>query len=326
MTREMRRMATAKIALLLRLLAAIDEGRYGFEELKAHLDDERPPSTRTLRRYLATLAESGFPWLYDRASGTYRFESGYSLRRLELSGNELFGLLALRGIAASLGGNIGASIGEVTEKLAHVSDGSATAKPAVRVHLSDPQLDPERAAIFELLQRAQREHQSVRFEYVDKNAKRSTRHVDPYGFVVSGGRIYAVTHDRLRGDRRVFAVDGIANVRLAPQRFTVPDDFDIEAFAARSVSGIMHGDLTTRVTVRFSALVARAARADRIVRERAIEEGPEGGVTIAYGVADPAEFVRWVLKFGAEAEIVAPEEVRALAREIAISVAALYES
>src|SRR5271170_7194159 len=106
-------MATAKIALLLRLLAAIDEGRYGFEELKVRLDEESPPSTRTLRRYLATLAESGFPWLYDRATGTYRFESGYSLRRLELSGNELFGLLALRGIAASLGGNIGASIGEV---------------------------------------------------------------------------------------------------------------------------------------------------------------------------------------------------------------------
>jgi len=325
-TRELRDMATAKIALLLRLLAAVDEGRYGFEELKLRLDEEHPPSTRSLRRYLANLAESGFPWLYDRTTGTYRFEAGYSLRRLELSGNELFGLLALRGIAASLGGNIGASIGEVTEKLAHVSDRAAAAKPSVRVHLSDPQLDPERAAIFELLQKAQREHQSVRFDYVDKNAKRTTRHVDPYGFVVSGGRIYAVTFDRLRGDRRVFALDGIAGVRLAPQRFTVPDDFDIEAFAARSVSGIMHGDHPTRVSVRFSALVARAAKADRIVRERAIEEGPEGDVTILYTVADAAEFVRWVLKFGAEAEVLAPPDVRELAREIASSVAALYQS
>ena len=49
-------------------------------------------------------------------------------------------------------------------------------------------------------------------------------------------------------------------------------------------------------------------------------------MTIVYTVADAAEFVRWVLKFGAEAEIVGPPEVRALAGEIASSVAALYES
>ncbi|MBD5633266.1 MAG: hypothetical protein IAI49_02205, partial [Candidatus Eremiobacteraeota bacterium] len=80
---------TPKIALMLRLLAAIDEGRHTFEGLKTRLDPEQPPSTRSLRRYLATLAEAGFPWYYDRDTGTYVFERGYSLRRLELSGNEV---------------------------------------------------------------------------------------------------------------------------------------------------------------------------------------------------------------------------------------------
>ena len=317
----------SKIALLLRLLAAIDEGRYGFEELKERIDGERPPSTRTVRRYLATLSEAGFPWYYDRESGTYKFEGGYSLRRLELSSNELFGLLALRGIATSLGGNIGASIDEVTGKLAHVSGRSASeaaARPSLRVHLADPQLDPERSAAFELLQKAQREHQSVRFAYVDKNGKVSDRHVDPYGFVVSGGRVYVVTQDRARGDRRVFALDGISNVRPSPQRFTMPDDFDIEAFAARSVSGIMHGDATVEVTVVFSPVVARAAKAERVVRERRIEDRPDGSVAITYGVSDTLELIRWALKWGAEAEIVAPLQARERAREIATAVARLY--
>ncbi|MBD5604429.1 MAG: hypothetical protein IAI48_04995 [Candidatus Eremiobacteraeota bacterium] len=106
---------TPKIALLLRLLAAIDEGRHTLESLKTRLDPEQPPSTRSVRRYLATLADAGFPWRYDREAGTYVFENGYSLRRVELSGNELFGLLALKGIATSLGGNIGASMDEMTE-------------------------------------------------------------------------------------------------------------------------------------------------------------------------------------------------------------------
>lgn len=320
---------TPKIALLLRLLAALDEGRFSLEGLKTRIENEDPPSTRTMRRYLATLAEAGFPWRYDRERGVYGFESGYSLRRLELSGNELFGLLALKGIAHSLGGNIGASMDEVANKLSRVA-GDKTARaaerPAVRVHLADPHLDAERSAIFDVLQRAQRERQSVRFAYVDKAGKRSARHVDVYGFVVSGGRIYTVAHDRGRGAQRVFALDNISEAKIAPQRFSLPDDFDIETFAARSVSGIMHGDAVTRVSVRYSSVVARAAGADRVVRERTLRDLPDGGVEIEYTVADPDEFVRWAMKWGAEAEIVAPAAVRAAAAELARSIVARYDA
>ncbi len=317
-----------KIALLLRLLAAIDEGRHTLGALKTRIDPDHPPSTRSLRRYLATLAEAGFPWRYDRPSGTYGFDAGYSLRRLELSGNELFGLLALKGIANSLGGNIGASMDEVAEKLTAVAGAGAnraTAKSAVRVHLADPHLDGERSANFDVLQRAQRDRQSVRFSYIDKAGKRSLRHVEVYGFVVSGGRVYAVAHDRGRGAKRVFALDNVSEVRIAPQRYSIPDDFDIEGFAARSVSGIMDSGEVTRVTMRYSAVVAGAARADRVVRERTLTERSDGGIEIAYVVSDPGEFVRWALKWGAEAEILEPPEVRLAALSLAREIVARYE-
>lgn len=317
-------MAMPKIALLLRLLAAIDEGRSSLPALKYKLDPEQPPSTRTIRRYLATLSDAGFPWRYDRASGTYGFEAGYSLRRMDLSGNELFGLLALKGIANSLGGTIGASMDEMAEKLTAVTGsgaGRAAAKPTVRVHLADPRLDGECSEHFELLQKAQRDRRSVRFAYVDKSGRRSERYVDVYGFVVSGGRIYAVAYDRGRAAKRVFALDNVSEPHIAPQRYTLPEDFDIEAFAARSVSGIYWGEAVV-VRVRYSAVVARAARADRVVRERTFVDLPEGGVEITYVVADPSEFVRWAMKWGAEAEITEPAAVRseaiALAREILV--------
>jgi proteasome accessory factor B len=318
----------SKISLLLKLLAAIDEGRYGFEALRAHLDRDDPPAPRTLRRYLSELAASGFPWFYDREAGVYRFEGGYSLRKLELSNDELFGLLALKGIAGSLGGNIGASIESIAKRLTRVA-GSSSAKaeqPTVRVQIANPQLDPERDAIFRTLQRAQLDRQSVRFSYVDKRRHATKRHVDPYGFVVSGGRVYLVAHDRGRGAKRVFALDAIADARLSPQRFTMPADFDIEAFAARSVSGIMHGDAALRVRVRFSPVIARAAAADRIVRERTIAEGADGFVEIEYTVADADEFVRWTMKWGAEAEILSPAAVRTSAAALARAILRRYES
>jgi len=317
-----------KIALLLKLLAAVDEGRYSFEALRAHLDRDDPPAARTLRRYLSELAAAGFPWFYDREAGVYRFEFGYSLRKLELSNDELFGLLALKGIANSLGGNIGASIEAIAKRLTRVAGSSSakTEQPSVRVQIANPQLDPERDAIFKTLQRAQLDRQSVRFSYVDKRRRGSKRHVDPYGFVVSGGRVYLVAHDRGRGAKRVFALDAIAGARVSPGRFSRPPDFDIEAFAARSVSGIMHGAETLRVRVRYSPVIARAAAADRIVRERTIAEGADGSVEIEYAVADGDEFVRWTMKWGAEAEILTPLTVRASAAALARAILLRYES
>jgi predicted DNA-binding transcriptional regulator YafY len=316
-----------KIVLLVRLLGAIEEARHDFEGLKARVSSEHPPGTRTLRRYLAILSDAGFPWYFDRDSATYRFREGYGMRRLHLSQRELLGLLTIRGIAGSLGGNLASSIDEVTQKLIGVADrvtSASTAKPAVHIHMSGLALDAERSKAFELLQSAQRQARTVRFSYVDKRGRRSERKVDPYGFVVSGGRVYLVAHDQARGAMRVFALDGIGAARLGARRFEPRADFDIEAFAARSISGIMHADQPARVTVRFSAVVANAAKADRIVRSRTISQRDDGSVDIAYEVDDADELIRWTLRWGAEAEVVDPPEARAAARDLVGRIARRY--
>ena len=59
----MERTTEPKIVLLVRLLSAIDEGRHSFECLKDRIaEGAKRPSTRSLRRYLAVLADAGFPW------------------------------------------------------------------------------------------------------------------------------------------------------------------------------------------------------------------------------------------------------------------------
>ena len=320
--------ADPKIVLLVRLLAALEEARHDFEGLKERVSPEHPPSTRSLRRYLATLADAGFPWYYDRDSATYRFREGYGMRRVQLSPRELLGVLTMRGLARSLGGDLASSVDEATAKLIGLADRPSAAsseRPPVRIVVSEMELDAGHRAAFELLQNAQRDARTVRFSYVDKRGRRSQRTVDPYGFVVSSGRAYLVAYDHLRAAKRVFALDSITAARIGARRFERAKDFDIEAFAARSISGIMHADQTTTVTVRFSPVVANAARADRIVRDRAFTELPDGSLDIAYDVADPLELVRWTLRWGEEAEVVAPPEVRGAAKAMVRAIAARYD-
>jgi len=312
-----------------RLLSAIDEGRFSFEDLKTHIaEGERRPSTRSLRRYLAILAEAGFPWYFDRAANLYKFADGYSLRRLELSPNELFGLVALRSLGASLGGTIGSYIDDVTEKLVGSSGRGAKdhvqSRSPMAFRLSEIHLEPEGERAFGLLSAAERTSRSVRFSYVDKEGRRSKRTVDPYGFVMSSGRIYLVAYDHHRRDKRVFAVDSIIKPEVLGATFSKPPDFNVESFAATSISGVLHSETTNEVRVRFSQRVAKAAIAARIVSERSIEQAVDGSVEITYQVADVDELMRWTLNWGDAAQIVSPPVARDRMRSLLAAISATY--
>ena len=211
-----------KIVLLVRLLNAIDEGNHSFEGLKERIaEGGHRPSTRSLRRYLAILSEAGFPWHFDRSTNAYRFAGGYSLKRLDLSNGELFGLVALRSLGASIGGTIGSSIDEVTERLVGTAGRSVKARvdrpSPVAFRLAEIALDENGERAFALLSSAERSSRSVQFAYRDKEGTATTRSADPYGFVVNGGRIYCIAFDHARKDKRTFAVDSMTDVTvLAP--------------------------------------------------------------------------------------------------------------
>lgn len=316
----------SKIVLLVRLLNAIDEGRHSFESLKDRIAEAgKRPSTRSLRRYLAILANAGFPLYFDRVANAYRFAAGYSLKRLDLSSGELFGLVALRSLGASIGGTIGASIDDVAEKLVGSAGRAARARvdavSPVAFRLSEIRLDKQGERAFALLSAAERSSRGVRFAYLDKEGNRSTRTVDPYGFIVNAGRVYCVAYDHSRRDKRTFAVDSISGPVMLARTFVRPDGFNVEAYAAASISGVLHGDETAAVRVRFAPRVAKAAVAARIVAEREVERREDGSAEIVYHVADVDELVRWVLGWGAQAEILAPASARtriaSLAREVA---------
>ncbi|MHB8152011.1 MAG: helix-turn-helix transcriptional regulator [Vulcanimicrobiaceae bacterium] len=315
-----------KVVLLMRLLNAIDEGRHGFEALKTHISLEgKPPSTRSLRRYLSILAAAGFPWFFDRQRNVYRFADGYSLKRLELSRDELFGVVALRALGSSLGGSLGATISGATEKLVGSSRASALpARSSLAFRVPSVTLDARGERAFSLFTAAERDRRTVRFLYEDKEGRRERRVVDPYGFIVSGGRVYCVGYDHSRKAERVFALDNVDEPEMLARTFLRRPDFDVHAFAGASISGLVSGEARFDARVRFDARIAKAAIAARVVHTRDVQRQPDGSVEITYHIADPQELMRWVLGWGAQAELLAPAELRRQMEELARSIAQRY--
>jgi predicted DNA-binding transcriptional regulator YafY len=111
---------------------------------------------------------------------------------------------------------------------------------------------------------------------------------------------------------------------MLARTFVRPNGFNVEAYAAASISGVLHSDETTVVRVRFAPRVAKAAIAARIVADREIERFEDGSAEIAYSVADVDELVRWVLGWGTQAEIVEPPSVRNRIASLATEISAKY--
>jgi proteasome accessory factor B len=166
----------------------------------------------------------------------------------------------------------------------------------------------------------------VTFRY--RGIRRGTatdREVEPYGLYFQRDW-YLVGFDRGREEIRVFRVsrmeDVHANTRLPKSRdFEVPADFDLRGYVGRPAWRLDDGEpLRADVHFRFpSSLVV-----ERNQQGELVGQDPEGSSVRRFEVTDPDPFLRWVLGFAGEAEVVEPDDLRQAFREMAAQTMAQY--
>ncbi|QYM79220.1 transcriptional regulator [Horticoccus luteus] len=180
-------------------------------------------------------------------------------------------------------------------------------------------------AVFNALSGAVLRQHAVEFDYRKPGEKKAARRkVEPYHLSHRENLWYLVGLDGERTGLRTFALPRIAAVRVMNKTFQRPRDFSPEKFFANAF-GVLGGEGNHVVVVRFDATVA-----DHI-RERVWHESQEmrelaGGVlelTLRLGALPEVE--RWVLGWGAHAEVVAPAELRERLRASAATLSRMYK-
>ncbi|MEO8448426.1 MAG: WYL domain-containing protein [Gemmatimonadota bacterium] len=159
------------------------------------------------------------------------------------------------------------------------------------------------------LRRAYRESRKIRIGYLKADAEEpSNRIISPFGIVFASGNWYLVGRSDGADGIKVYRVDRIVSHEMLDERYEMPESFEPadlfqngRAFAAT---------VAERVRIRF------APKAARWVAER--EGKPleaDGTFVQELPLADLDWLVRYVMQYGAEAQVLEPEAARSAVRE-----------
>lgn len=289
-------------------------------------------SLRTIYRDIDALSAAGIPVYAERGSGGgYRLLDGYRTRLNGLSAREaeaLF-LTGLSGPAADLG--LGAVMATAQLKLLAALPAeirTSAERMRTRFHLDAPAwfTQAEQPAHLPLVARAVWEERRIHIRYRSWKAEKE-RLVAPLGLVLKGGAWYLI--GGVEGDARTYRISRIRELTVLEDGFERPPGFDLAAYwtgATQRLEAELHAG---RATVRLSpwgVTMLPAFTSPFVQAGTEIGSGAdaEGWRTATLPIGSVRQAAVELLRFGAEAEVLDPPELRARMAEIASGLHRLY--
>jgi predicted DNA-binding transcriptional regulator YafY len=301
----------------------------------AELARELEVSERTVTRDALALSEAGVPVYADRGrAGGYRLIGGYRTRLTGLARTEAAALFlsGVPGALRDMGLQDAASAARLKVSAAllpSVRDASRTA--AQRFHLDAPSWfkEPKTPELLPAVANAVWDDRRITARYW-RGEGEVVRELEPYGLVLKAGVWYLCARVAGRGAYRVYRIDRFTAVDAGEERFGRDEEFDLPGFWEERAEEFARSILRAEVVVRLSADGVRAlpyavdAPSAREALEAAGAPDEQGRVTVTLPVESEEVAHTQLAALGPEAEVLAPESLRARFTKDAICLAALY--
>lgn len=214
------------------------------------LADALGVTTRTIRRYVATLQDMGIPVEPNAGRiGCYWLRPGYRMPPLMFSAEEAIGLaVALLTTRVSNAADLPVPVAnalakiersmpqDLAKRITTIRDGFQMA----RNPWPESSVFPKPEILAELIQ-ASLAHQRCWIRYGSWEGNQTSRDIDPYGVLFLDGRWYVHGWCHLRQDARTFRIDRIRRMDIMPQVFEPPPAIDIEDAVMRSIASSRSG-------------------------------------------------------------------------------------
>lgn len=266
-----------------------------------------------------------------RENGYYYTEKSFVVPSARMSRSDFAALLVAERAARALGPSpIGDVLASVRDRLAMLLPEEVRLDPAEQTALMNyrvaaPVAPPER--FLETLASAIVERTTVSIQYrsATRGGARSSRRIDPYAMVTQDGTAYLLAYCHQRRKILTFAIHRIDNITETNEQFIRDPDFSL----SRHFEGafrIFEGKRPVKLRVLFSKKVSYYLRERQWHPTQTLRDGLDGSVEATFRATHLDEMLRFVLGWGADAEVLAPPAARRRAAELIAAMGEKYRS
>jgi len=170
---------------------------------------------------------------------------------------------------------------------------------------------------FTLLDEAIRNSRKIAIAYRAPSKQAETeRTVHPYRlhYDQSKSTWYLIAFCELRQATRTFAVNRIRSIAPCATGFTIPESFSIEHYLEQTFDQCT-GVEEYAIAICFTPYQSQWIKEHRWHPTQQIEEHEDGSITLHMNVSALDAVKRWVMRYGKEAEVLEPEELRDMIRD-----------
>lgn len=176
------------------------------------------------------------------------------------------------------------------------------------------------------LARAWAERRRVVITYRALDAEKAIeRTIEPYFIepAAVGHASYVIAYCHYAGAIRNFRIGRIENIRVADETYTIPPSFDANRYFGPAWGVSVEGEVKT-IRLRFAKGVARLVEGTVWHPSQVLERRKDGSLVMTVQVMDTIEFLRWILWWGEDVEVLLPPEIRKAVMETAEAVREVY--
>lgn len=312
-----------------RIVTALQSGNdYDVEKLCQLLNVSR----RTIFRDIKEIENVGVPIEFDNEANSYKINSDFYLKPVNLSLQEALSLLIL---VQKCGPNMpvpfrnSAVLGSLKIQSNLPQKMREYCKNTLKtISLKHPPQSPQEDLdeIFATMQDCIHKKHPVKITYKSLyEMAEITTTIEPYKLHFDHKAWYIIGKSRLHNSVRTFKLKRIIAYEPLKIKFTGGEKFDHETYFGRAWSMIKEGKLYN-VVLKFSAKVAHNVSEVKWHETQKSYFNNDGTVTMEFRVDGLGEIMWWILGYGDQVKILKPKKLRTMVVNAATNVITINES
>lgn len=285
-------------------------------------------SSRQVERYLKQLKEAGVPLVADGSEkdGVARRwkidRSGYvgmlpsESPPLELNATEFFILMsALETVQLPQCEALDQSREALQQKIAlfykpmqSIYRPHVLTDAIVNKGVQSGKQDPIAKEVFEAIMEGSVRHRRVKIAYPWRQDAPREKLIDPMGIIISHGSLYCLARVERNKDLRMLKLSRITKANVTESEFDPPKGFSLKQYLADNFE--LWNEPPQKVKVRFYNEAVKEALLLYIHPTQKMRKQKDGSLDLTFTAGGKWEIIRWILSWGADAELLEPGKWR----------------